>query len=55
MCYDLLCIAFFISFMVFSTDIEVMECLSRTFDVKTVPLQVPYLGPDVSPRSFNLF
>ncbi|KAL9967910.1 hypothetical protein ACROYT_G026218 [Oculina patagonica] len=29
-------------------DIKVMECLSRTFEVKTVPLQVPYLGPDVS-------
>ncbi|XP_073235866.1 tRNA (adenine(58)-N(1))-methyltransferase catalytic subunit TRMT61A-like [Porites lutea] len=26
-------------------DITVMECLSRTFEVKTVPLQVPYLGP----------
>lgn len=29
-------------------DIEVMECLSRTFEVKTVPLQVPYLGPEDS-------
>ena len=31
-----------------ASDITVMECLSRTFEVKTVPLQVPYLGPDVS-------
>ena len=31
-----------------TSDITVMECLSRTFEVKTVPLQVPYLGPDVS-------
>lgn len=31
-------------------DITVMECLSRTFEVKTVPLQVPYLGPDNAPK-----
>lgn len=30
-----------------------MECLSRTFEVKTVPLQVPYLGPEVSLHSFH--
>ena len=29
-------------------DIEVMECLSRTFEVRTVPLQVPFFGPEVS-------
>lgn len=27
-------------------DIEVMECLSRTFEVRTVPLQVPFFGPE---------
>lgn len=27
-------------------DIKVMECLSRTFEVRTVPLQVPFLGPE---------
>lgn len=32
-----------------------MECLSRTFEVKTVPLQVPYLGPDVCLHSCDLF
>lgn len=37
----------------FSADIKVMECLSRTFEVKTVPLQVPYLGPEVSLHSFH--
>lgn len=26
-------------------DITVMECLSRSFEVKTIPFQVPYLGP----------
>lgn len=29
-------------------DIEVMECLSRTFEVRSVPLQVPFFGPENS-------
>ena len=37
-----------VNFIFFPLDITVMECLSRTFEVKTIPLQVPYLGPDVS-------
>ena len=41
----------FIAVVRFLLDIKVMECLSRTFEVKTVPLQVPFLGPDVSIRS----
>ena len=32
-----------------------MECLTRTFDVKTIPLQVPFLGPDVSLLLLLLF
>ena len=54
-CYDLFCMVFIVFLWYFSADIKVMECLSRTFDVKTVPLQVPYLGPDVGLCSFNLF
>ena len=38
----------FFFFINLSLDITVMECLSRSFEVKTIPLQVPYLGPTVS-------
>ena len=40
--------AMFSSSCLSASDITVMECLSRTFEVKTVALQVPHLGPDVS-------
>lgn len=36
-------------------DIEVMECLSRTFEVRTVPLQVPFFGPEVSVYFYYYF
>ena len=48
----LICAAIKKSFIFFfinlSLDITVMECLSRSFEVKTIPFQVPYLGPTVS-------
>lgn len=55
--YELFCCVLYHFYLLsyFSADIKVMECLSRTFEVKTVPLQVPYLGPDVCLHSCDLF